>query len=435
LWKPPSLVQVTVSPTLIVTEAGENVLPLVAWTVWSAASDGAALRASASASGIASLTLPILTRDTRRRANGSRFRAVPDVVQTAEEATREERPPLIVLDPLAEYLDARGLGSGPIEAEPVGDGHSNVTYLIRRGGERFVLRRPPRPPLPPSAHDVLREARLLEAVRDADVRTPPVLAACDDESILGVPFYVMEYIEGTVIVGEVPEPLSTVEERDRICRELIDALAEMHAVDWRACGLEGFGKPTGYLDRQLRRFTGLWDINKTRELPEVQQVSEWLAANKPEQPEATIVHGDYRLGNTMYASDAPARLIAIFDWEMATIGDPLADIGYLTATWSQPEGGERKQTMFDMLTVTHAEGFMTRDELVAYYEERTGRSSANLRWYQALALWKAAVFMEGNYKRSLAGSTDDPYLKLFDVGVPQLAEAALGITQMPAPST
>ena len=361
--------------------------------------------------------------------------ATADVVQTREQAEAQERPPLIVLDPLTGYLDARGLGSGPVEAEPIGEGHSNVTYLIRRGDERFVLRRPPRPPLPPTAHDVLREARLLTAIQDADVRTPRVLDACDDESVLGVPFYVMEYLEGAVIVSEVPDELSAPEERRRICLELVDALAEMHAVDWRAAGLEGFGKPTGYLERQLRRFTGLWDVNKTRELPQVQQVGEWLAANMPESPPATIVHGDYRLGNTMFANDAPARLIAIFDWEMATIGDPLADIGYLTATWSQPEGGDREPTMFDMLTVTHEEGFLSRDELVARYEEVSGRSMSDLRWYQALALWKAAVFMEGNYKRSLAGATDDPYLKFFDVGVPQLADAALGITRMPAPST
>src|SRR4051812_10868108 len=277
--------------------------------------------------------------------------------------------PLIVPERVEAFLDERGLGSGAVVATRIGDGGgSNFTFLLERGDERFVLRRPPRPPLPPSAHDVLREARLLTAVEDADVRTPPVLAACDDESVLGVPFYVMEYIEGTVIVAEVPEQLSTPEERDRICRELVDSLAEMHAIDWRACGLEGFGKPTGYLDRQLRRFNGLWDVNKTRELPLVQEVGEWLAANKPESPPATIVHGDYRLGNTMFAHEAPARLIAIFDWEMATIGDPLADVGYLTATWS--ERGAEQRTMFDMMSVTHEEGFMKRDELVLRYEER-----------------------------------------------------------------
>src|SRR5205823_13908141 len=297
----------------------------------------------------------------------------------------------------------------------------------------FVLRRPPRPPLPPSAHDVLREARLLKAVEYADVRTPVVLAASDDESILGVPFYVMRYEVGTVITAELPDHLDSPEERRRISEELIDSLAEMHAVDWMACGLEGFGKPTGYLDRQLRRFGGLWDINKTRDLPLVQEVGEWLAANKPESPPATIVHGDYRLGNTMFANETPAHLIAIFDWEMATIGDPLADIGDLTATWSEPRDEDRLETMFDRLSVTHAEGFFSRDELIARYEERTGRSMSDLRWYQALALWKAAVFMEGNYKRSLAGTTDDPYLALFDKGVPQLAEAAHEITKLPAP--
>jgi aminoglycoside phosphotransferase (APT) family kinase protein len=259
-----------------------------------------------------------------------------------------------------------------------------------------------------------------------------VLAACDDEKVIGMPFYLMAYEDGFVITSEVPGHLDSLEGRRRICEELVDALAEMHAVDWRAAGLEGFGKPTGYLDRQLRRFGGLWEHNKTRELPLVQEVGEWLAANKPESPAATIVHGDYRLGNTMYGRDAPARLIAIFDWEMATIGDPLADIGYLTATWAEP-GGEQK-TMFDLMSVTAQEGFMKRDELVLRYEERTGRSMSDLRWYQALALWKAAVFMEGNYKRSLAGTTDDPYLKMFDKGVPMLAEAAQEITKLPAPT-
>src|SRR5437763_14590926 len=181
----------------------------------------------------------------------------------------------------------------------------------------------------------------------------------------------MRYGVGTLITAELPGHLDSPEERRRISEELIDSLVAMHACDWHACGLEGFGKPTGSLDRQLRRFGGLWEINKTRELPLVQEVGEWLAANKPESPPATIVHGDYRLGNTMFANDVPARLIAIFDWEMATIGDPLADLGYMTATWAEPprDGEDRKATMFDLMSVTHAEGFMTRDELVMHYEE------------------------------------------------------------------
>jgi aminoglycoside phosphotransferase (APT) family kinase protein len=358
-----------------------------------------------------------------------------DIVDTPEEAQQQERPPLIVRRPLEAYLDSQGLGSGEVQAERIGDGHSNVTYLITRDGERFVLRRPPRPPLPPSAHDVLREAKLLTALEPTSVRTPRVLATCDDESIIGgVPFYVMEYIEGTVMSGSVAPALDNPEERRRIAEALIDALVEIHAADWRGAGLEWFGKPTGYLERQLRRFNGLWDHNKTRDLPLVQEVGDWLASHMPESPDATIVHGDYRLGNVMFANDAPAKLIAVFDWELATIGDPLADVGYLSATWSEVNRGERKETMFDNLTVTHGEGFPSRDELVAMYEERSGRSMTDLRWYQALALWKAAVFMEGNYKAAVRGDNDDPYLKFFDVGVPQLAEAAHEITKMPSPS-
>ena len=346
-----------------------------------------------------------------------------DVVDTRAEAAEQQLPPLIVREPLAAYLDSRRIGSGPIEATRIGEGHSNITYLIERDGQPFVLRRPPRPPLPPTAHDVLREARLLSAVEEADVRTPRVLDACDDESILGgVPFYVMEYIEGTVITTEVPEQFSTPDERRRICSELIDSLAEMHAVDWRACGLEGFGKPTGYLDRQLRRFGGLWEHNKTRDVEVLDRVTAWLAEHKPESPPATIVHGDYRLGNTMFGPGAPARLVAIFDWELATIGDPLADLGYMTATY--PEPGDDEGAIFSLAAVTTREGFPTRAELLERYEARSGRSMSTLAWYQTLALWKSAVFLEGSYKRLLAGTTDDPFFKLLDEGVPQIAQRA-----------
>ena len=348
---------------------------------------------------------------------------MPEIVDTPEQAAQEDLAPLLVREPLEAYLDEQGLGSGPLEAERIGEGHSNVTYLVRRGDARFVLRRPPRPPLPPSAHDVLREARLLTALQGTPARTPGVLAACDDEAILGVPFYVMEEMVGSVITTDVPAPLDDPGERARIGTELVDALVEVHSVDWQAVGLEGFGKPTGYLDRQLRRFNGLWEHNKTRELPIVQEVADWLEQNKPESPTATIVHGDYRLGNTMVANEPPARLVAIFDWELATIGDPLADVGYLTVTWAQE--GDPEDTSFGSLSAaTRKEGFPTREELTRRYEERSGRSVGALNWYGALALWKAAVFMEGNLKRFQAGSTDDAYLGLFVEGVPMLAEKA-----------
>jgi aminoglycoside phosphotransferase (APT) family kinase protein len=346
-----------------------------------------------------------------------------DVVDTAGEAAGLELPPLVVREPLEEFLDTHAIGQGRVEVERIGEGHSNITFLVRRGDARVVLRRPPRPPLPPSAHDVLREARLLRALEGTPVRVPRVLAVGDDEEVLGVPFYVMEEVHGSVLASSIPDPLDTPEERARTSEELVDALVEVHAVDWRACGLEGYGKPTGYLDRQVRRFTGLWEHNKTRELPVVEELGEWLRDNMPDSQEATIVHGDYRLGNVMMADSAPAELVAIFDWELSTIGDPLADLGYMTVTWVEPD--DPQDTMFANLNaVTRREGFSTREELIARYEERSGRSMSALNWYQALALWKAAVFMEGNYKRFQAGSSDDEYLGLFDRGVPMLAEKA-----------
>jgi aminoglycoside phosphotransferase (APT) family kinase protein len=350
--------------------------------------------------------------------------APDDIVRTYAEGAANSREPLLVVDPLIEFLAAQRLDA-PVElgAVPIGDGHSNVTFALSTG---VVLRRPPRGPLPPSAHDVLREARLLRALEPTPVRVPKVLAVCDDPAVIGAPFYVMARVDGFVVTGALPEPLDTPAERARVADELIDALVEVHAVDWRAVGLDGFGKPTGYLERQLRRFTGLWEHNRTRELEQVEQVGSWLGANMPQSPPATIVHGDYRLGNTMVAVDAPARLIAILDWEMATIGDPLADIGYLMLHWTMPAD---PVSTFNLQTVTARPGFPTRQEMIARYEERSGRSMQALSWYVALALWKAVVFMEGNYKRAVSGASDDPYLKAFGEGVVELADRALEVTR------
>jgi aminoglycoside phosphotransferase (APT) family kinase protein len=350
--------------------------------------------------------------------------APDDVVRSHAEAEGNAREPLLVLDPLLEFLDRSGLDApAELAAEPVGEGHSNVTFELSTG---VILRRPPRGPLPPSAHDVLREARLLRALEDTPVRVPRVMAVCDDPAVIGAPFYVMERIEGDVITSTMPPGLDSDEERRRIGEQLVDGLAEIHAVDWTQVGLEGFGKPTGYLERQLRRFTGLWEHNRTREMPEVEEIGRWLAAHMPESPPATIVHGDYRLGNTMFAHEPPARMVAIFDWEMATIGDPLADLGYMVMHWT--EAGD-DLGRFNLHHVTVLPGFPTRQELIAAYEERSGRSMRDLNWYVTLALWKAVVFMEGNYKRAVSGSTDDPYLKTFGEGVVELAQRALKVSR------
>jgi aminoglycoside phosphotransferase (APT) family kinase protein len=352
---------------------------------------------------------------------------VAAIVDTPEEAAALPLPPLLVRRPLEAFLDAHGLGSGPVRAEPVGEGHSNVTFLVARDGGTWVLRRPPRPPLPPSAHDVLREATLLRALEPTPVRVPRILAVAEDPAVIGAPFYVMARVDGEVLTSALPPALDTEDQACRIGEELVDALVEVHAVDWRAAGLEGYGKPTGYLERQLRRFGGLWEHNRTRDLPVLDRVTAWLAEHRPESGPATIVHGDYRLGNVMFAPGAPARLAAIFDWELATIGDPLADVGYLAATYAQP--GDEETTLFSLGSVTRRLGFPCREDLIARYEAASGRSMSDLRWYTTLALWKSAIFLEGSYKRRLAGTTEDPFFDLLETGVPQMAERAWAVAQ------
>jgi aminoglycoside phosphotransferase (APT) family kinase protein len=347
-----------------------------------------------------------------------------EIVATREDAAALELAPLLVVDPLREWLDAAGLGSGDLRAERIGGGQSNVTFLVERGdGARFVVRRPPRPPLPPSAHDMVREALVQRALGAAGARVPEILGVCEDSSVLGVPFYVMSFVDGSVVHAAVPAALDTPEERGRIAGELVEALVEIHGVDWVAAGLEGFGRPTGYLERQVRRFSGLWEVNATRELPLVGEVAAWLDAERPLSEAATVVHGDYRLGNVLFAPGAPARLAAVLDWELATIGDPLADLGYLLSTW---EGSPLALT-----PVTRLEGFPRREELAARYAERSGRSVRDLGWYEALALWKSAVFCEAIYGRYLRGERgdDDPFGRSLERGVPALLDAAAAIAE------
>jgi aminoglycoside phosphotransferase (APT) family kinase protein len=353
---------------------------------------------------------------------------VSDVVLTVAEAAAAARAPLLVLEPLRAFLDERGLGSGELRAEPIGEGRSNVIFRLSRDDREFVLRRPPRPPIPPSAHDVLREARILSALEGTPTRTPAVLAACDDESVIGAPFYVMEKIDGWVLTDDVPAALDAPTERTRIGEELIDALVEVHAVEWQSLpALAAMARGSGYLDRQLRRFHGLWEHNRTREIAAVDRVGAWLIEHKPPSPPDTIVHGDYRLGNVVFAPAAPAALVAVLDWEMATIGDPLADLGYLCTLWVDRDDPPRG--LYELSGVTRREGFYRRADLLARYEARSGRTMTDMGFYQALALWKSAIFMEGNYARALAGATDDPYLHNFGDGVIELAERALAFTR------
>src|SRR5690348_5902084 len=234
----------------------------------------------------------------------------------------------------------------------------------------------------------------------------------------------MRYLDGEVITTTLPPGLADEDARKALGLDLVDTLAEIHAADVSAPELAAFARPGSYLDRQVRRFTQLWEINKTRELPDVDAVATSLAANLPEPVSATVVHGDYRLGNMMVAPAEPTRIVAVLDWEMGAIGDPRADLGYLLATYSEPAG---RPSPLGTSPVTAEPGFPSRDELVDRYADRTSRDVGPLGWFEALALWKAAVFCEAIYGRFIRGElgAEDTRAARFEQGVPFLAEAAL----------
>ena len=370
--------------------------------------------------GVACAVLPGRGRSWHDR----RVTDATDIVATAAEASGAEREPLLVLDRVEAFLDDHGLGAGPLRATRIGDGGgSNFSFLLERGDARYVLRRPPRPPLPPSAHDMVREARLQLALAPQGIRLPPIVAVCEDESVLGLPFYVMRFLDGHVVTDRLPPGLEDPAARGRLGDELIDAMVEIHAADVSEPALAAFSRPGSYLERQVRRFAQLWEVNATREIPAVVEVGRRLADELPDTLPDTVVHGDYRLGNLMVERDRPDRVQAVLDWEMGAIGDPRADLGYLLATYTEPGGGP---SPLGVSPVTALEGFPTKEELVARYVERSGREVGPLGWFEALALWKASIFCEAIYGRFVRGElgAEDARAAGFETRVPLMAETA-----------
>jgi aminoglycoside phosphotransferase (APT) family kinase protein len=328
---------------------------------------------------------------------------------------------------LAGHINEHLPGDGEVQIERLYAGHSNETFFVTRGDDRWVLRRPPLPPYLPTAHDVLREHRVLHALQGTQARVPRTVLVCEDESVIGAPFYLMERIDGVVIRDRLPPEFEDdIPARRQLGIELVDALAELQSVDYKAVGLENFGRSTGYIERQIKRWSSQLEgaTARTRPLPDLERVTEWLTANVPEDQPPTIVQGDYKLDNVIFAHGKPARLLAILDWEMSTIGDPLADFGWLLSYWRRPR--DAGSPGFTTTGVTLSEGFPEREELLARYEEKTGRSMKNFPFYETLAVWKLAILLEGSYARHLAGTTDDPLFAGLKDGVPALAQRALG---------
>jgi aminoglycoside phosphotransferase (APT) family kinase protein len=301
------------------------------------------------------------------------------------------------LDALARFLRERGLCDGPLRVGRIGDGHSNLTYAVTDGHRTVVLRRPPPLPAPPGANDVLREARLMGALRGTAVPVPAVLAIARAGEVLDVPCYVMSFAEGSVITAETPAALSQPGTRREIGEDLIDTLAALHAVDWRAAGLGDLGRPEGFNARHLRRMERLIADDGGRLPPHFAPARDWLAARVPPESGHAIVHSDFRIGNVVIAPDAPGRVGAVLDWELATVGDPLLDVGYFLASVPGPEGPLTPVQEF--ATAMLEDGYPDRADLAARYAWHTGRDLSGLAWYTVMAQWKLAVLYEYSHRR------------------------------------
>jgi len=311
----------------------------------------------------------------------------------------------------------------PLTVERVPAGHSNLTFTVQAGSARYVLRRPPAGPLPPSAHDMLREYRILERLVRAHLRVPRPIAASDDTSIVGAPFYLMEQVEGFVVRKTVPDSLADHADRRALSADIVETMAELHAADWKAIGLDQVVPASAdYLTRQIRRWNKLWIDTQTREIPHLAEVGRWIQERLPTSSDATIVHGDFKLDNLIIRPGTPPRCAALLDWELSTIGDPLADLAWLMVWWVEP--GEEIEEPLRLCMATNEGGFLTRDELRALYEARTGRDTSRINWYEVFGLWRLAIMFEGSYRRHLSGMADDEWFAELKTGVPYLVQRA-----------
>ena len=286
-------------------------------------------------------------------------------------------------------------------------GKANLTYLLEFGADHeYVLRRPPVGPYAPSAHDMGREYRVLSVLHRAFALAPRAILFCDDEAVLGAPFFIMERRHGVVARGEMPAVFRDLPDAPRrMSRALVDALADFHAVDYAALGLEGLGRPRGFIERQTHGWRRRWVAAKLEDDTRVEAIYAWLAERLPQSAYFSLVHNDYKLDNTMYSRDDPARINAIFDWDMCTLGDPLSDLGMLLTYWTQPDDPPLVKAIGTM--PANGAGFFSRQEILECYAARSGRDLANMRFYHVLGVFRLLVILQQIYIRYRRGFTQD----------------------------
>lgn len=333
---------------------------------------------------------------------------------------------LIDVAKLEAWMDGQGLpGRGEsLAVRAITGGASNEIFELSRGDERMVLRRPPRKVPKGRNQTMLREYRVLAALRDSDVPHARALGACEDQDVLGASFYIMNFVDGWSPIatpGEWPAPFdSDLAVRPGLAHELVDTIASLGQVDWKANGLEGFGKPDGFLERQVARWFHHLSGFQFRELPGIAEAGEWLQKHIPKHYTSGIIHGDYQFANVMFKHGAPATLAAVVDWEMATVGDPLLDLGWVLMGWPEDADADVNQSYVDY------RGMPGRDDLMHRYASKSGLPVDEIDYYIVLARFKMAIVLEQGYARFVKGGADNPKMESFgDVVLDMAARAAL----------
>lgn len=341
---------------------------------------------------------------------------------------------LIDRDGLREFLASELGETETFDVKRHEEGFSNETLFVTWGDRELVVRRPPPGETADTAHDVLREYTPIDALQGTDVPVPRTVAACEDTSVIGSVFYVMERVEGDVLRFSAPGRFHDPDHQRRIGREMVDTLAAIHTVDYESVGLDDFGDPEGFTERQVKRWTEQieWAFEETtakREVPEIGRVGDWLTENVPTDSPAALVHGDYKLDNVVFGPGTPPEITGVLDWEMSTLGDPLCDLGWLLFFW--PEEKDPLPPIMQTISppfLTTGE-YPTRAALTERYKEKTGFTVDNHRFYRALAVYKMAALGEMFYARYLMGNSDNRFYEMMDDGVPAMADQAVSIIE------